>query len=253
MTASRGRRPATGHINVLHRPVLYQILHHDPWLFIDELVSRLNDHPVVHGAAVYNDWHVFRQLKVDGFSLKKMRKFASERDEAERNVYWAEMTQLVWFPAQLVFIDETSKDGRTLRRSHGRSLTGAEIQQRETILRGRRISILGVFTVSGFIDWHMVERGYSAEEFLYAVEYHVLPHLNTYPAPNSILVRNALVIMKPNLHVDVGGLTFTPRVVALPAGSRQLPDPPYSHRCATSHGRVARCPSTILSTLLLYR
>jgi len=196
---------------------------------------------------------VFRQLKVDGFSLKKMRKFASERDEAERNVYWAEMTQLVWFPGQLVFIDETSKDGRTLRRSHGRSLTGAEIQQRETILRGRRISILGVFTVSGFIDWHMVERGYSAEEFLYAVEYHVLPHLNTYPAPNSILVRNALVFMKPNLHVDVGGLTFTPRIVALPAGSRQLPDPPYSHRCATSHGRVARCPSTILSTLLLYR
>ena len=54
-------------------------------------------------------------------------------------------------------------------------------------------SILGVFTVTGFIDWHMVERGYSAEEFLYAVEYHVLPHLNTYPAPNSILVRNALV------------------------------------------------------------
>ena len=92
-----------------------------------------------------------------------------------------------------MFIDKTSKDGRTLRRSHVRSLTGAEIQQRGTILRGRRISILGVFTVSGFIDWHMVERGYSAEEFLYAVEYHVLPHLNTYPAPNSILVRNALV------------------------------------------------------------
>ena len=62
--------------------MLYQILRHDPsWLFIDELVSRLNDHPVVHGEAVYNDWHVFRQLKVGGFSLKKMRKFASEPAE----------------------------------------------------------------------------------------------------------------------------------------------------------------------------
>ena len=61
--------------------MLYQILHHDPWLFIDELVSRLNDHPVVHGEAVYNDWHVFRQLKVGGFSLRKMRKFASEPAE----------------------------------------------------------------------------------------------------------------------------------------------------------------------------
>ena len=60
------------------------------------------------------------------------------------------MTQLVWFPGQLVFIDETSKYGRTLRRSHGRSLTGAETQQRETALRGRRISVLGlgVYAVS---------------------------------------------------------------------------------------------------------
>ena len=67
--------------------MLYQILHHDPWLFIDERVARLNEHPVVHGEAVYSDWHVFRQLVVCGFSLKKMRKFASERDEADRNVH----------------------------------------------------------------------------------------------------------------------------------------------------------------------
>lgn len=181
-------RPTTGHIDVRHRPALYQILHHDPWLYVDEIVKRVNEHPTVYGERNYNENHVMRQLSVDGFSLKKMRKFASERDEAERNLYWRQMVELVIFPGQLVFIDETSKDGRTLRRSHGRSLRGAEIVQEETIMRGRRISVLGVFTTIGFIDFHYVDRGYSAEEFLYAVRYHVVPHLNAYPAANSILV-----------------------------------------------------------------
>lgn len=90
-------------------------------------------------------------------------------------------------PIQLVFIDETSKDGRTLRRSHGRSLTGKRIEQRETILRGERVSVLGVFVYEGFIDWHWVREGYSAEEFLYAVEHHVVVHLRPYPQRNSIL------------------------------------------------------------------
>ena len=168
------------------------ILQRDPWLYLDEIVERLNTHPCVVNCRAYNINHIGRQLAVDGFSLKKMRKFASEQDEIERLAYWQAMTALVLYPAQLVFIDETSKDGRTLRRSHGRSLSGQRIVQRETILRGRRISVLGVFAYSGFIDWHMVEKGYSAEEFLFAVQYHVVPHLNAYPLPNSILVTSLI-------------------------------------------------------------
>ena len=49
-----------------------------------------------------------------------------------------------------------------------------------------------MFAYSGFIDWHMVEKGYSAEEFLFAVQYHVVPHLNAYPLPNSILVTSLI-------------------------------------------------------------
>jgi len=115
---------------------------------------------------------VFRQLALDGFSLTKMRKFAAEKDERLRTRYWEVMTQEVWFPEQLVFIDETSKDGRTLRRSHGRSLKGTRIEQRETIMRGRRISVLGVLATTGFLDFHWVVKGYSAEEFLYAAQSH---------------------------------------------------------------------------------
>ena len=87
-------RPTAGHIDIRHRPALYQILHHDPWLYVDEIVKRVNEHPTVIGERNYNENHVMRQLSVDGFSLKKMRKFASERDEAERNLYWRQMVEL---------------------------------------------------------------------------------------------------------------------------------------------------------------
>ena len=188
VAGSTARRPDTGHIDVVHRPVLYMIIEQDPWLYLDEIVKRLNEHPMVAGR-VYSMAAIFRQLAIDKFSLTKMRKFASEQDERKRVVYWQAMNAELWFPGQLIFIDETSKDGRTLRRSHGRAHKGTRIVRRETILRGRRFSILGVLSIGGFVDWHMVEKGYSAEEFLYAFEHHVLPHLNPYPMHNSIVVR----------------------------------------------------------------
>ncbi len=180
-------RPSSGNVDVTHRPALYQIVQREPWLFIDEIVERMNTHPSVINKQ-YKINHIQRQLIRDGFSLKKMRKFAAEQNSAKRMKYWEEMVQIVMHPAQLVFIDETSKDGRTLRRANGRSLAGKRIEQRETLLRGRRVSILGVFAFEGFVDWHWVEEGYSADEFLSAVRHHVIPHLNPYPQRNSILV-----------------------------------------------------------------
>ena len=192
IAGSSARRPSNGHIDAEHRPLLYLIIEQDPWLYLDELVDRLNNHPMVL-TRIYDIYHVFRQLALDGFSLTKMRKFAAEKNGRLRTRYWNFMTEEVWFPAQLVFIDETSKDGRTLRRDHGRSLKGKRIEQRETIMRGRRVSVLGVLAITGFVDFHWVVKGYSAEEFLYTVEYHVLPHLNPYPQHNSILVRSIVL------------------------------------------------------------
>jgi len=48
-------RPTAGHIDIRHRPALYQILHHDPWLYVDEIVKRVNEHPTVIGERNYNE------------------------------------------------------------------------------------------------------------------------------------------------------------------------------------------------------
>ena len=94
---SSARRPSTEYIAAEHRAVLYIIVHADPWLYLDEIVQRLNDHPMVL-TRIYKLHHVFRQLALDGFSLTKMRKFAAEKDERLRTRYWEVMTQEVWFP-----------------------------------------------------------------------------------------------------------------------------------------------------------
>ena len=167
--------------------VLLEIITLDPYLYLDEIAGRLNSHPHV-APTTYTSDQIYRQFALDGYSLKKMRRFAAERDEAQRAQFWAEIHRVVLYPWQLLFIDETAKDGRTLRRANGWSRKGTRIERRETLLRGRRISVLGVFSYTGFIDHHWVDGGYSGEQFIDAVQYHVIPHLQPWPQPNSILV-----------------------------------------------------------------
>ena len=101
--SQRNGRRVTGHIKVLHRLVLYQILRRDPWPLA---LHRRDRATACHGPTrtlrcgassryTTGDWHVFRQLKVGGFefSLKKMGKFASGRDETEkRNAHWSSLS-----------------------------------------------------------------------------------------------------------------------------------------------------------------
>ena len=47
------------------------------------------------------------------------------------------------------------------------------------------VSILACYGIGGFIDYHHVEGGYNAADFMGAVESMIVPHLNVWPAPNS--------------------------------------------------------------------
>ena len=179
----RNGRPA-GRMSDAHKQKMHEIIKDDPWLYLDEIAARLSHET----QTPYSAPQVWRQACDDGYGIKKMRTFAAERDEVKRMLYWDEMSQLVMYHWQCVFVDETSKDGRTLRRANCRALQGERIERPETIIRGKRISVFGVFGYTGFLDWHWVDKGYTAEEFMYAVQEHVVPHLNAYPGPNSILI-----------------------------------------------------------------
>ena len=54
-------------MDITHRPLLHAIVKDDPWLYLDEIVARLNTNPFVYGR-VYSVWQVSRQLALDGYS-----------------------------------------------------------------------------------------------------------------------------------------------------------------------------------------
>ena len=65
---------------------------------------------------------------------------------------------------QLVFTDETARDDRTLNRRYGYSRVGTPASgSTHFLLRGKRYSAMGPFTLDGFLDWKIVEGGFDAE------------------------------------------------------------------------------------------
>ena len=53
---------------------------------------------------------------------------------------------------------------------------GAGCDIREFLNRGKHISILAVYWITGFIDFDHKEGGYSAKDFISAVEFMIIPH-----------------------------------------------------------------------------
>ena len=68
--------------------------------------------------------------------------------------------------SQLVFADEVWQDSRGSRRRNGWGEVGAGCNITEFLNRGKRISILALYGITGFIDFDHKEGGYSAEDFI---------------------------------------------------------------------------------------
>ena len=127
-------------------------------------------------------------LKRRGYSLQVMRRIARQRDEEQRFRYFLALSRILMRPSQLVFADEVGQDGRGSRRRRGWGEVGAGCDITEFVNRGKHISILALYGITGFIDFDYKEGGYSAEDFISAVEFMIIPHLRPYPQDNSIFV-----------------------------------------------------------------
>jgi hypothetical protein len=68
-------------------------------------------------------------------------------------------------PEQLVFIDETSKDERSLSRAYGYSIKNVKVEKNIVFVRGKRYTILPVLTLDGFIAADIMEGSYNKERF----------------------------------------------------------------------------------------
>jgi hypothetical protein len=77
-------------------------------------------------------------------------------------------------PEELGFIDETSKDERTVGRRYGRSKKGTCCAKKQPFVRGRRTSTEALLSLDGIIACTAVEGSMTKERFLTFLELNVV-------------------------------------------------------------------------------
>ncbi|TBU36938.1 hypothetical protein BD309DRAFT_877385 [Dichomitus squalens] len=113
-----------------------------------------------------------RTLVAAGITYKKLRKTAIERDEVAR-AQWKANIFSHFRAEQLVFADESSKNNQTASRTYGRALSGQQ-----------------------FYDWIVSD---------------LLPKMNPYPGPNSVLIIdncNTHKSVSVHLAIEAAGMCF---------------------------------------------
>ncbi|KAF5376010.1 hypothetical protein D9757_008836 [Collybiopsis confluens] len=169
---------------LLHDDIQYLIhlVQHRPDYFLDELASLMQDNRFI---AVHLST-ICRELERLGLSLKRIRRIARERCPLKRANFIAEVGQ--YSPEQLGFIDETSKDDRTVGRTRGRAKTGLRAMRRQPFVRGKRLTATGLLTLDGMIASTVVEGSMDREKFCTFLEDEVLPLCTPFPGTLSVLV-----------------------------------------------------------------
>jgi hypothetical protein len=151
-------------------------------------------------------------------SRKKLSKHAKESVPAEREIYKRKLSAIYSYPEQLVFVDETSKDGRDAYRRYAWSPKGKIALVSLPFRRGERLSVLAAIGTQGFIAWNTTNGTYTRRSFHEAFCTKILPLLNPWPLPRSIVILdNAKIHMYPEIEAAV-----------FSAGAMLLFLPPYS-------------------------
>lgn len=161
----RGRLRLLDHDDVEY---LLRLVRQNPDYFLDELLHLLktNRFVSVHYITVH------RELQRAGVSLKKLKRIAKERNEPRRAAFISRMAQ--YGPEEVGFLDETSKDEKTLGRRYGRSKKGQRAEKKQVFVRGRRTSTEALLTLDGIVACTVVEGSMTKAMFLDYLEFNVV-------------------------------------------------------------------------------
>ena len=185
-------RPRGLHRDDIH--YLLQLVRQNPDYFLDELLNLLktNRFISVHYTTIHDE------LQRAGVSHKRLQRIALERNEILRAGFISRMAQ--FSPEELGFIDEVSKDERTVGRRYGRSKRGTRARKSHPFVRGRRTSTVGVLSVDGFVAGTSVEGSLTKASFLQWMEL--------------VVVRRALILLTG---FSANGQVSYPSVARIPA------------------------------------
>ena len=140
---------------------LYTLLKEAPEMYLSEIPDWI---------ALTHEVHISKSALHDnirnaGISFKLLHRAAAECDED----YWEEWKQDAnahFTASQMVFVDETSKDERTVYRHYGHSVIGTCATIRANFVRGERYSMVAALSLDGYESVHVVPGSVDGEEFL---------------------------------------------------------------------------------------
>jgi len=93
-----------------------------------------------------------------------MRRAAAKRDH-ELRANWMYNVLNTYTADQMVILDESSKDDRTMIQKYGRAMSGNDPVLTVSLDRGTRHSILLALTLDGYLAVRAVEGSIDGEEF----------------------------------------------------------------------------------------
>lgn len=114
-----------------------------------------------------------------------------------------------WQAAQLIFVDESAVNERTIDRKFGWAPKGQKARETRPAKRSERWSLLPAYTLDGYITYDLIQGSYTTELFNTFIETKVLPLCNPSPGPRSILVMDNAKIHKSEVNnTIIHGLNY---------------------------------------------
>jgi transposase len=131
-----------------------------PEMYLDEIQDWI---AVVHDVGLSIP-ALHENIRDCGMTYKMLHKAAAECDE-EARAHWKVEMQANWIASQVVVVDETSKDERTLARLYGRAPSGQQANIRANFVRGQRYSMVAAMGINGYLATRVVEGSVDGGEF----------------------------------------------------------------------------------------
>ncbi|CAK5279024.1 unnamed protein product [Mycena citricolor] len=175
-----------GRCSVLHPNNVWYLItlsQHNPAKFLDKYQDALDRFWCcpVHITTIHQ---AFALAKIN---LKRVQKIAAKRDPLLESDF---IRRISPYPAHyLVTVDEMSKDDHTYARMWGCSLWGCRTEVKNPFIHKRRFTVIRAMALDEGVKASCVLEGSSDHDTFYVfLEKDLLPVMNPYPAPCSVLL-----------------------------------------------------------------
>jgi|tagenome__1003787_1003787.scaffolds.fasta_scaffold20656485_1 transposase len=153
-----------------------------PFILQDEIADYFD---FAHGLSITQQTISNALQRVD-ITRKKLSIEAAQRDPELRKEW--RFTIAGYSALQLVFVDESGSDERTGDRQYGYAKRGKRATVKRWLAKRKRISLCPAYTVEGVLEFITYEGSMTGEMFRDWIIGRLLPRMNPFPQPNSVLI-----------------------------------------------------------------